>query len=814
MSPQGDPRTDLVDLRKRAEKLAGPSPSPETMAPEETARLLEELRVHQIELQMQNEELRRAQVDLDTARARYFDLFDLAPVGYFAISDRGVILEANLTAARLLGVERGVLGKRHLASFLAPDDADTYYRRFKQLIETGIQQVFEIRLLRPDGAHFWARVEAGTAEGCEFAHHYRVVIGDITERKRAEEELRQREAELDLIYHNVPFIMLLLDENCRIRKANKFAEQFAGTPEASLIGKYDGEGLRCLYALEHPDGCGSGPHCRTCTMRLAVLDTIATGNSHHQVEASLPIACPENFRQATFLLSTVEFKLWGERRVLATIQDITARKQMEEALRSSEATLSKAQGIAHLANWELDLKKNIVRGSLELYRLFELTRDLSLVSYIEKIHPEDRQKVVASIHATIQEGKPFSIDYRIIPSAGVVRHVHAEGELARDQDGRPVTFFGTVQDITEREQALEAMRQLSAIVESSDDAIIGETLEGTVTSWNLGAARLYGYPAAEMIGQSTSALYPADDHDEGPRILRKIAEGGRIEQYETIRIRKDGSRVDVMLKVSPIFDGLRNIVGASAIARDNTERKRIEAALIRSEKLASVGRMAASISHEINNPLAAVMNVLYLAANDKDLPESVHEYLKIAESELKRVTHITRQALGFYRELTLPELTRVSSVFESAVDLLHSRIEAKHAVIKKQWDANLQITAVPGELRQVLSNLIVNSLEAIEAKGVIQLRVSPGASFGNGRRRVRITVADNGKGMNAATCKRLFEPFFTTKGAIGTGLGLWVSKQIIEKHGGSIRMRSRTHGEQKGTTFSVLLPIEAASLSR
>jgi signal transduction histidine kinase len=242
-------------------------------------------------------------------------------------------------------------------------------------------------------------------------------------------------------------------------------------------------------------------------------------------------------------------------------------------------------------------------------------------------------------------------------------------------------------------------------------------------------------------------------------------------------------------------------------AVDITKAKQAEAALIRSEKLASVGRMAATIAHEINNPLEAVTNLLFLAKSAKELTES-HQYLEIADAELKRVAHITQQSLGFYRESNAPTPTSIITVLDSAVDLLTAKTKAKHAVIEKQWDSDVQITAVAGELRQVFANLLANSLDAIDKKGTIKLRVSTG-STSNGYRCVRVTVADNGKGIGAATLPHIFEPLFTTKEVSGSGLGLWVSKQIIEKHNGSIQVRSSTNNERRGTTFSVLIPINA-----
>jgi len=187
-------------LRKRAEALAGERAGgmPENLeglSPEAARRALHELQVHQIELEMQNEELRRTQEELEVSRARYFDLYDLAPVGYFTLSEQGLILEANLTAAKLLGVPRAALVKQPLSRFILPEDQDIHYRRRKQLLETGAPQSWELRLLRKDAAPFWARVEATTAQDADGASLWRAVVSDITESRRTEEEKAKLEAQ-------------------------------------------------------------------------------------------------------------------------------------------------------------------------------------------------------------------------------------------------------------------------------------------------------------------------------------------------------------------------------------------------------------------------------------------------------------------------------------------------------------------------------------------------------------------------------------------------------------------------------------------
>jgi two-component system NtrC family sensor kinase len=246
---------------------------------------------------------------------------------------------------------------------------------------------------------------------------------------------------------------------------------------------------------------------------------------------------------------------------------------------------------------------------------------------------------------------------------------------------------------------------------------------------------------------------------------------------------------------------------ASQLHSEIIARKNAEEALIRSEKLASVGRMAAVLAHEINNPLAAVMGILNLVRNTENLSLPIADYLERADGELKRIAHITRQTLGFYREsLHLTEFP-VAPLFDSVLDLLKSKIQSKLATVAKQCDPDLQITAMHGELRQVISNLLLNSLDSVDAYGKVVLRASISTSPKDQNRRLRITVADNGQGIGHGLLPHIFEAFFTTKGDIGNGLDLWVSKQIIDKHAGSIQVRTATVGSQRGTTFSVVLPV-------
>jgi signal transduction histidine kinase len=305
-------------------------------------------------------------------------------------------------------------------------------------------------------------------------------------------------------------------------------------------------------------------------------------------------------------------------------------------------------------------------------------------------------------------------------------------------------------------------------------------------------------------GRFLQAVHP-DDRVRIGEAVRSALEQHRDYNIEMRALWPDGTVRWIFAIGRAHYEPGGKAVRMSGAVLDITDRKHTMEALVRSEKLASMGRMAATIAHEINNPVAAVMNSLYIARSSPGLPDQACRYLDIADEELKRVSHITRQSLGFYRESTAPSLVSVGEVFDSAVDLLKSRIKARHAYILKQYRSAPRVMVAAGELRQVACNLISNSLDAIAEHGTIALRVSS-LCESDSRPQVRLTVADNGRGIDPAVRPQVFEPLFTTKESLGTGLGLWVSKQIIEKYGGFVRLRSSVDGARRGTTFSVILP--------
>ncbi len=352
-------------------------------------------------------------------------------------------------------------------------------------------------------------------------------------------------------------------------------------------------------------------------------------------------------------------------------------------------------------------------------------------------------------------------------------------------------------------------REMAAIVEYSGDAIFSTSTEGIITSWNRAAEELFGYSAEEAVGMEAAQLAPPDRSEEVEEHRSIFAAGGHVGSYQTERLRKDGKRVPVLMTVSTLRDGRGRIVGASAIARDISAAKQSEEAVRRSEKLATAGRLAASIAHEINNPLEAVVNLLYLARHD---PANAAQYLTMAEQQVGQVARLAQQTLGFVRDTSAPGRFSPADLMDEILQLYARKLEGRAIRVTKRYDEVEPLFGYAGELRQLFANLVLNAVEAMPSEGTLQVRVAPGRDWGAGRDGVRITVADNGSGIAAADLEHIFEAFYTTKKDTGTGLGLWVSSGIVRKHGGEIRVRSRARGASDGracgTVFSIFLPYQ------
>jgi PAS domain S-box-containing protein len=326
-------------------------------------------------------------------------------------------------------------------------------------------------------------------------------------------------------------------------------------------------------------------------------------------------------------------------------------------------------------------------------------------------------------------------------------------------------------------------------------------------AWSDEIRRLHGIEVEKFDGRYESwmeSIVAEDRQQVHQSIANAMASNSEYEvQYRVYMADKTLHWLEARGRIIVIGDLPVRMLG---VAMDVTSRKAAEQTLRQSEKIAATGRLAASIAHEINNPLASVMNALYILRTNSKVPESALVYVKTAEEELARVVHITKQTLGFYREISSPVMSSVPQLFEEVLAAYDARIEQGGIAVHRDFSDVGPLAAFPSELRQVFSNLVLNAIEAISGPGNIYIRVRYGHD-GQEREGIHVTVADDGCGIPAENMPQIFEPFFTTKDSKGTGLGLWVSQGIVQKHQGSLRVRSRTDEARHGTCCSVFLPF-------
>ena len=344
--------------------------------------------------------------------------------------------------------------------------------------------------------------------------------------------------------------------------------------------------------------------------------------------------------------------------------------------------------------------------------------------------------------------------------------------------------------------------QLAELVRRSSDAIIRLSAEAQIETWNTGAHQIFGYFAAEATGRSLRLLFPEDAFVDLESTFPELRRGKDVSR-ETLAKSKQGQLVDVSVSLTPHMEAPGTLVGFSAIIRDMTRQKVAERALLQAEKLASVGRLASSISHEINNPLASVTNLLYILNSRMTDPET-KQLVQTAEEELARVSQIASYALRFHKQSTDRSEVDLSLVVKGVLGIYRARLQDSNIQVVDESSNCPSLLCYENELRQVLLTLVANAFDAMRVGGRLTIRCRE--VHRSEIPSIRITVSDTGTGMDRATLDRLFEPFFSTKGIGGTGLGLWISRDLILRNAGSIRVRSSQDTARPGTTIVLWFP--------
>ncbi|HEX4039831.1 MAG TPA: ATP-binding protein [Acidobacteriaceae bacterium] len=366
-----------------------------------------------------------------------------------------------------------------------------------------------------------------------------------------------------------------------------------------------------------------------------------------------------------------------------------------------------------------------------------------------------------------------------------------------------------IQERTEELRQSEAHhRERAELLELATEAIIVRGLDGAIRFWNSGAEALYGWRREEVLGRDLHQLlrtvFPVSRED-----VERSLGAGRSWQGNLVQRAQDGREVIAATRK------VRNRGGDAVleIQRDITSQIEAEEALRQAEKLAAMGRVAGIIAHEINNPLEAITNTFYLLRNHPSLDDEARYYASMAEQELERAAHITRQTLSFYRDSKQPISLSVTDLLDNVIELQQRPILANRIALEKKYASPGVVRGFPGELRQVFLNLISNAIQAMSGGGTLRLRVAEATHWETQRRGIAISIVDTGNGIRREDGDRLFQPFFTTKSAKGTGLGLWISKGIVQKYEGNIRFRCFRSRAGARTCFRVFLPSSGDSAS-
>jgi len=345
---------------------------------------------------------------------------------------------------------------------------------------------------------------------------------------------------------------------------------------------------------------------------------------------------------------------------------------------------------------------------------------------------------------------------------------------------------------------------------SLGDAVIATDGKGRVTFLNPMAEKLMGRNLSVARGQYIEDVFPIFNETTLKPVdnpVTKVMEHGFIIGLanHTVLLNTDGTYIPIEDSAAPIRDGRGRIVGVVMVFRDATTERKSQEVLRKTEKLAAAARLAATVAHEINNPLEAIGNLIYLSKGAEGLPESAFTNLTLAEEELSRVSHITRQTLGFYRESKQPNEVDLPSLVESVLNIYSNKFRTKNITILRDFHDCPPIQALAGELKQAVANLVSNAADAVPHAGTICVRID--CHEDETTHIVKIIVEDNGPGIAPEHRDHIFEPFFTTKKDVGTGLGLWVTKEIIERHSGTVEVRSMNGTGPSGTAFSITLPV-------
>ena len=780
------------------------------LSPEKVQQLIHELQVHQIELEMQNEELRQTRLSLEASRDNYSELCDFAPVGYFTLDQNGVILEANLTSANLFGVERGFLIGKPLASFVNEEDGNALYLHFRQVLETQSKQTCVIRLANKDGNQVSVRLESlvlrsedGSPKG------FRTAVIDITRRREAEAELKESEERFRLLYENVPLGYQSLDENGYFLEANRAWLDILGYSREEVIGKWFGDflapGYQESFKINFPKFKADGEaHWAEFGMIRKDGSLITVG-----LDGQVGRDGRGQFRETHWIL-----------------HDISEIKGSEEALHASELRYRRLFESAQDGILIIDFDTGkILDVNPYLIDMLGYSHEEFIEKYLWEVSPFKDTALNKEAFAKLeQEGYIRYEDLPLETSDG--RSIAVEF-VSNSYTVNGKTFIQcSIRDITDRRKVEKALRssedRFHLIAGTATDTIWCLDKDYRFTYVSPADEKMRGFKAEELIGKPVFTVVKPTFLEAAKELALRLQEDENrgikpgMLKHELELVCKDGSYVWTEGYVTPIRDERGQQVGYVGITRDISERRRAEELLRdRTEALErsnqDLEQFAYVAAHDLREPLISVAAYLKLLERRcaKNLDADAHKFLSRAIETTLRMDAVIQSLLAYSRigsdDRSL-EPTDCEAVLKNALSNLHSAIKESEAT--ETSDALPTVMADTSQMLQLFQNLLSN---AIRYRGDEPLKIHVSCAQGIGE--FQFSVKDNGIGIEPPYFERIFRIFQRIQsGSVGsgTGIGLANCKKIVECHGGRIWVESEPG---KGSTFFFTIPERVGAYS-